>query len=290
MEPMRPQEKRQNKWHRFSTCVPTQWLSILILCSAGLLTGCEAFEEDIADTFIEPFNLPSPTEASSWMFSRDPEQRRLGILLISNAPFGDEPPYMEVYRKAITDNDPMVRAAAAHGLAMHGTVEDAVLLEALLSDSFRLTRWEAARGLQRIHNPQVVESLLRTIRIDTDQDTRSAAAIALGQYKQPEVVEALIHTLDDRSLDTNFAAKRSLRILTGQDFDLDSRAWIDWYVQAVDPFAEGTSYQYPVFTRDPHWYEKAIPFYTRTYEEPGQPVGLNTTDHPEDAIETSPEG
>ncbi|MBL1218672.1 MAG: hypothetical protein D8M59_14405 [Planctomycetes bacterium] len=245
-------------------------LGASVLVAVG---GCGAVGDDFKEVFIEPFTMPTPSEAANWMFSADPEQRRLGMMLISNAPFGGEAPYLKVYREAMTDTDPMVRAAAAHGLAMHGEVEDAQRLINLLADNSQMVRWEATKGLQRIHDPQAVEALLIVLARDPDPDTRAAAAVALGQYAEPRVLEGLIVAIDDQSLTVNFEAARSLRTLTGEYYRYDTPAWETWADETAAPFAGRRVYKYPTYFRKRLWYEKVMPFAKRKFEQPDVPVG-----------------
>lgn len=241
------------------------------IAALGGLTGCDTAGQDISEAF--KFNTPTPSQAAAWMFHRDAEKRRLGISLISNSPFGGEEPYLKVYREAIADADPMVRAASAHALGLHGQVEDAPLLAKALTDTSQLTRWEAAKGLQRIHNPVAIAPLIEAAVNDADVDVRMAAATALGQYQERRVIEALIRGLDDRSLGVAFHARRSLSILTGENFGTDPVAWLEWSRNVSEPFAKGRAYTYPVYTRDKTLFETITPFGRKTFEQPGVPVG-----------------
>lgn len=237
------------------------------------LVGCGAIQDDFKAVFIDPFTMPTPSEAAAWMFSVDPERRRLGMMLISNAPFGGEEPYLRVYREAVTDVDPMVRAAAAHGLAMHGEVEDGQRLIELLADKSQMVRWEATKGLQRIHDRNAIEPLLIVLAQDLDADTRAAAAAALGQYADSRVLDGLIDAIDDESLTVNHEAARSLRTLTGEFHRYDTLAWESWQARATTPFANGSAYIYPTYFRKRLWYEKVFPFSRRQFEQPKSPVG-----------------
>lgn len=245
--------------------------ALLGLALAGGLGGCETAAQDFGE-FMN-FNAPSPTEAATWMFHRDAEKRRLGITLISNSYFGGEEPYMKVYREAITDADPMVRAACARALGFHGAPEDALPLATALSDSSELVRWESAKALQRIYNEAAVPALNNAVVNDSSVDVRMAAANALGQYRERRVLEALIRALDDPSLGVSHHAQRSLRILTGENFGSDPVAWFDWSRSAAEPFAKARLYTYPVYRRDPTFIETFTPFGRKTWEEPGVPVG-----------------
>ncbi len=252
-------------------------LAIAFLIGAFTLTGCKSAGQDLKD--LTGFGMPSPSEAASWMFHRDAERRRLGITLIANADFGGQPVYLEVYQQAVTDVDPLVRAAAAQALGLHGTGADAELVAPLLVDHFHLTRWEAATALQRLHNPVVVPALIAALANDEEKDVRRASAVALGQYKEGRVVEALIDGLDDRSLTVNQHAKRALYTLTGQDLGMDSRDWSEWYTShTMTTFADGVEYLYPVYSRKRTWYEKVTPFGAQKFESPGKPAEMVAVD------------
>ncbi len=244
---------------------------LLALAFLTISMGCETAGQDFSEAF--KFNTPSPSQAAAWMFHRDAEKRRMGITLISNAPFGGEEPYMKVYREAMADADPMVRAACAHALGLHGQPADALLLTAALKDTSQLVRWESARGLQRIYNNAAVGPLSDAVVNDADVDVRMAAATALGQYKERGVIEALIRALDDRSLGVAFHARRSLRILTGENFGTDPTEWLAWSRDVAEPFAKARVYTYPVYTRDKTLLETITPFGRKTFEQPGVPVG-----------------
>ena len=245
----------------------------LILLACQPFAGCDAIGEDVKEAFRR--DVPDPTTAAGWMFHREPEKRRLGITWISNAPFGGEDVYLDVYRQALTDVDPIVRAAASHALGLHGEPDDAPALAKLLQDSSPAARWEAAKALQRIHNEVAVGPLLNSASSDSSADVRMAAADALGQYAEPRVAEGLITAIGDNSLTVNQHARRALRILTGQDFRYDMEAWLAWYRNADEPFAGRGVYRYPVYTRRHTLIEKFNPLGRPTFEEPGIPIGAN---------------
>lgn len=230
------------------------------------LSGCETASQDLADLF--KFNLPSPAQAATDMFHEDPERRRRGISLIANSYFGGEPVYVEVYQKAVTDSDAMVRAAAARALALHGKGSDALLVTPLLHPAeSEIVRIEAAFALQRLHDEGAIDAMIQGMKGDSDERIRAGLALGLGQYARLDVAEALAGALNDSSLTVNIRALRSLRIMTGQDFGIDAKAWRAYLTGTAEPFAGGTAYLYPTFNRQLSWLEKISPLGQPVFEE-----------------------
>ena len=257
---------------------PVRVLALMVI----VLGGCGALDFDGApegsNSLLAVLRPPPPGLAARWAIDPDdPDKRYRGTLMLANAPFGGDELYLQLYRDAVTDPAPNVRAAGVRGLANHGTPDDAGLIVERLTDEDRNVRLEAARGLQRLHNPVAIDGLIRAIDTDlgdTDADIRAEAADALGQYAERRVVLPLIGALADSSLVVNRNAERSLRTLTGQDFGFDRRAWADWYGSASEPFAGRSAYVYPVFWRPKRWWEH-IPFVPPPPNEPeASPAGF----------------
>ena len=229
------------------------------------------------ESVLELFTPPTPAEAAAWATDPyDPDKRQRGVLLLAGASFGGERVYLNMYRLSLEDEDAGVRAAASRALALHGMVDDAPAIAALMRDDESvLVRREAARALQRIHNPEVVEALLAAAddAREEDGDVRAAATVALGQYREFRVVQGLIGALQDRLLRVNDGAVASLATLTGEDFGLDTAAWLAWVGDTVDLFEGATPYEYPVFQRDPTFAEKILPWRSPPNEIASQPVG-----------------
>jgi hypothetical protein len=247
------------------------------------LTGCGAFDDvPRGTTSLMRALVPqtSPSEAADMAIDPySPERRYRGTTLLSNAEFGGNPVYVELYLDAIADEDAGVRAAGVRALGRHGEPEHAPLLVERMGDSDRMVRVGAARALQRIHNPAVVPALLEAIREEreSDADVRVAAAEALGQYPESRVVQGLIAALADSRLAVNHAVRGSLITLTGQDFGVDRRAWLDWADAAPDLFAGRQPFVYPAFQRDKRLVE-FLPFVPPPPNEiPSAPVGVNPT-------------
>jgi hypothetical protein len=248
-------------------------LVVLLLVTTG---GCSTISDDFADATSSLFP-PSPTEAAQMMMDpHDADRRREGTNWIGNSPFGGSEPYMLVYRDYVEHEEhELVLVEAIRALARHGTPEDAPLIARHLGHSSVQVRWQAARGLQRLHNPAVVTDLLARLRDDAEEpDVRIASAIAVGQYPQDRVFQGLVAALLTRQLSINMAAQESLMTLTSQRFGLDSREWLAWYNAAPEPFADQQEYLYPTYHRNYSWLEKLVLWSPKMHEEPAPPAGL----------------
>ncbi len=245
--------------------------------AAGAVIGCSSMGQDLSalGESIMPVN---PDKAVRLMVDpHDPDNRRRGTVLIANSPFGGADAYLAMYRDRVeNERDPLVKAASIGALGRYGGPEDAPRIAGALGDEQELqVRWEAAKALQRIHNPTVVSPLLQTLGDEGEQpDIRVATAVALGQYPQDRVFQGLIGALDAVELSVNLAAQQSLVMLTGEDFRLDPRAWLRWYNAVEQPFARQQEYLYPTYQRRQTWLEKLAFWSTTTFEQPGPPAGL----------------
>ncbi|MBX3352366.1 MAG: HEAT repeat domain-containing protein [Phycisphaeraceae bacterium] len=252
------------------------------LCAAPLLlAGCEWLDDARAkggtgDSVLEFFQPPSPQQAIAWAADPfDADKRYRGLLLISNSGFGSDSLYVRMYEQAAADGDSGVRAMAARALGRHGGPQHTQILVGLLADDSELVRWEGARALQRVYAPQAVGALLERVAPEREisVQVRESVVVALGQYAEPRVVQALFSALNDRRLSVNMAAHRSLVILTGEDFGLETRDWIRWYNASAEPFANRGVYEYPIFHRDSEWWEYIVPWSSPPNEVAGRPAG-----------------
>ncbi|MFO0858683.1 MAG: HEAT repeat domain-containing protein [Phycisphaerales bacterium] len=258
---------------------PCTWC--LAAASLGLLlTGCDTSStmRPGAKSVLEAFAPPSPEEAARMAIDEFDANRRLqGMQLLAGASFAGEPLYMELFRKATKDTDAGVRAVAVRAVGTHGQPEDVPAVITLLKDDDDAVRIEAARALQRLHNDAAITPLIEAINPakEGDERVRRESALALGQYKDTRVAESLIAALDDESVGVNFAVRDSLRIMTGQDLGMSRKDWATWYREAKQPFAGGSAYQFPVYTRDKRFWEY-LPFVQPPpIETPASPAGLS---------------
>ena len=267
---MSPRRRQRDRIHGATTA-----LSLIAAAVAG--TGCETIGQDLGDLAKGIF-APTPAEAARMAVDpHDPDRRREGTLMLANASFGGAPAYLTMYRDYVqNDRDPLVKAVAIRALARHGSAEDAALIAPRLRHENVQVRWEAAKGLQRLHDPGVVPDLLRTVgTVEEHSSVRVAAATALGQYAEDRVFQGLVGALDARELSVNVVAEDALRILTGRSFGLDPRPWLNWYNGAADTAFDGRlEYLYPTYQREETLLEKLAFWTSRHDEEPAPPAGL----------------
>jgi len=197
-----------------------------MLCSVGCQDGGS---DTLFGDILEPFSMPTPGEAARDAFNvYDADRRRRAVALINASPFGDEDPYLRMYRLLMDDRDATVRASVAAALGKHGEPEDAQRLIRLLNDRDGFVRWQAARSLQKIHSPAAIDPLIEVATNDTDADARAAAAYALGQFDDPDAFDALVSALLDSDYGVASNARLSLSTMTGTDAGDDPADWLAW--------------------------------------------------------------
>ena len=87
-----------------------------------LIAGCESLSEAFND-FTEKFSPPSPFQAAVWASDfNDPGLQRRGVILLSNATFGGERTYVDLYRALSA-----ARRARAHVGGRRGPAREAAL-------------------------------------------------------------------------------------------------------------------------------------------------------------------
>ncbi len=265
-----------SRWRRVEPRVTPGLVAVLI---ASALAGCDTFKSDFT-SFTESFSPPSPVQAAEWALDPyDAENRRRGTTLLAAAPWGGSDPYIRMYRDRIaTETNPQVLSISIRALSRHGFVEDARPIAEKLTYDNRSVRWEAAKGLQRIHDPGVIEPLAaRVADANEDLDVRMAAATALGQYATDRSFQALVLALDARELGINDAASQSLQLVTGKDFGIDRSAWLTWYRAEAAPFAGQQPFLFPTYRRRLTLSDRLVFWAPLTFEEPGPPTGLPGT-------------
>ena len=255
--------------------------SALALTGVLTLVGCNTFDNVPRGTtsLLQVFSpQTSPTQAANMATDQfSPENRYVGTTLLSNADFGGQGVYLELYIDGMSDPDSGVRSASVRALGRHGDPEHVDLIITALGDENDNVRLEAARALQRVHSTDAIEPLVQAMNQDDEPqaDIRAAAADALGQYREMMVVQALVGALQDSRLVVNNRVQHSLMILTGQSFGLDRPAWIAWYKNTDNLFAGAQPYTYPVFNRKKRFVEYLPLIPPPPNETTAIPVGMD---------------
>lgn len=259
---------------------------LVMAAGGGLIGGCSSFSADFA-ALTEDLMPPTPSEAAVMMMDQyDAEKRRRGTSLIANSPFGGAEPYVRFYADRLNpdhpdrETNPIVIATLIRALARHGQPEHALTIATYLAHESMQVRWEAAKGLQRLHNPAVAGAICAVVLNESQPaDVRVEAADALGQYPEDRCFQALVAALSARELMLNRVAAQSLSTLTGQEFGEDARAWLRWYSGNPAPFAGQRAYLYPTYQREDTLLEKVAFWSKKTWETPQQPAGLRPSEH-----------
>ena len=283
---MAPKPPGSSYLHRRGTRTARRAGLIALAAATCVTTGCARNESLAGSRFTGDESLLDLVRIGNFESPRDlinaavnqynADERARGINSIAMRDFGADPVFVELYRSGAADADAAVRAASARALGLHGAARDAELLVPLLQDQDQLVRWQAAIGLQRLHDPAAVQPLIARLneRTEPDIQVRAAAAVALGQYAQRRVLDALIAALDDPDLAVNAGALASLTTLTGQQLGYLPRPWVEWLRAAETPFALRQPFVYPAFNRDTRWWEAINPFYTVPNEVAARPAGM----------------
>lgn len=127
---------------------------------------------------------------------------------------------------SLKDSNSFVRVSAAHSLGELKDSRAVVPLVDALKDKDYVVREEAAEALGKIQDVRAVEPLIVTLQ-DQNKSVRNCAVKSLGKIKDTRAIEPLIGLLNDD--DSARSAWRSLRNITGKDFNQDQSEWQKWW-------------------------------------------------------------
>jgi hypothetical protein len=190
------------------------------------------------DKISEHFSHDNAATAARQIFDQSsPDNRRVGILRLSDYSFARKGPSLLVYARQARDEDYTVRSAAIRALnrCRAAAPNDISLYVKNLEDSEPLVRLQAADALGNIPDPSTVNDLIDHMRNDISPDVKIACADALRNFHQGEVISALVDMLDDRNFAIAWQARQSLALISGQDYRYDKQAWLGYFAQTGMP-------------------------------------------------------
>lgn len=126
-----------------------------------------------------------------------------------------------------SDEEPMVKHAAARSLGQIGTQDALLALERTTRSGDALTRIEAASALM-IRAPERALPVLHSLLVQSNEQARQFAVNALASMKKPESVPYLAPLLQAEEALAE-AAHRALFAIAGEDFGREPDAWLRWY-------------------------------------------------------------
>ncbi len=187
-----------------------------------------------------------------------PDNRRVGIFALADEEYGRHGAYparyAEIaygYGKIPADPDYSVRTAAirvlnrsrarTYAVPQPGNKQKVVDLIPLynggLDDKNELVRLESAKALSNIPDPRSIAPLLSHLEnVEEAKDVRIAEADALRNFRRADVAQALVRLLQDRDFAVSYQSRKSLVMMTGQDFEYEPAAWLKYLAEHNKPF------------------------------------------------------
>ncbi|MFA9478672.1 HEAT repeat domain-containing protein [Phycisphaerales bacterium AB-hyl4] len=262
-------------------------LSLVAMLLPMTLVGCQSARQRPASD--QPHwladLLPGFGEPTAGQIARDafyvysPDRRREAVDRLSAAPFGGEPVYVRMYRLLIDDPDASVRASCVKALGLHGSPADVRRILPMLEEDASFVRWEAAKALQKLHDPAAVSPLAAAVQNDEDADVRQDAARALGQYRTSTAFQSLVGALHDTNHGVARAARDALITLTGEDQGTEARDWLSWAADRRGRdglFANARQYTYQPWTPIPSFFKRPGRYFADPLAEPQRPAGIES--------------
>jgi HEAT repeat protein len=132
------------------------------------------------------------------------------------------------------DADVYVRMAALTASVRLGQAEEFPRLVVLAQEEKDIqVRMAVMQAVATLEEPQVNAQLLAWTR-DTDLQLVNCAIVFLAQRREQRVVPLLLERLTRHELYERTAAAEWLRVISGQDFGLDTARWLTWW-ETVHP-------------------------------------------------------
>jgi HEAT repeat protein len=212
--------------------------ALLVLMGCGKGGQARDFNELIPRLMKPVKTFNNPNDAAANLFNvTSADERRDAVAYLAKKKYGFEPAYMRAYQILTTDPHPMVRSQAIRALGASKKQEavpyliDGAGKKTGLLDADAGVRKDAAQGLRQTYNDTAVPLLTKVLATDPEDQVRTAAARALRNTHSPAGLDALIKALDDKNAAVVYWASDSLKIATGNKFQYDRAAWVEWFKQ-----------------------------------------------------------
>jgi len=170
-----------------------------------------------------------PSLLHGWLAAIEDRHFRVRYYAVRALSAAEDPRAADAIQRALKDEAPLVRRAAAGAAARRGNVGGIEGLAALMHPGVDAdTRFQAAFALWKLKDKRAAPALVRGLR-DSSARVRHHCAWALGDLKAEAGAEALVGVLQSSSDNAlkSYAAV-SLRQITGQQFGLDTVKWREW--------------------------------------------------------------
>jgi len=96
-------------------------------------------------------------------------------------------------------------------------------------EAYSEARLQAIKALGKAKNPRTVKFLIDATKDEISADVRVLAIDTLGDIKDPKAIPALIDALKDEHWHVQWAARRALVDITGNDLGVYLENWLEWW-------------------------------------------------------------
>lgn len=192
-----------------------------------VLAGDDAVAKYPAAYALAGTNEPSLLDG--WLAAVEDRDFRVRYYAVRALSAAEDPRVDNAIQRALKDDAPLVRRAAAGAAARRGNAGGIEGLAALMHPGVDAdTRFQAAFALWKLKDKRAAPALVRGLS-DSSARVRHHCAWALGDLKAEAGAEALVGVLQSSSDNAlkSYAAV-SLRQITGQQFGLDTVKWREW--------------------------------------------------------------
>ncbi|OHB75580.1 MAG: hypothetical protein A2Z34_07100 [Planctomycetes bacterium RBG_16_59_8] len=164
---------------------------------------------------------------SADIHSRDPDERRLGVLKLEGSRDAES---IRLLTEHLADEDALVREAAVTALASAGMKETLQHILPLLQDPGEMVRAAACRAVGRVGGETAIPELIPVAKHDRSLLVRRKAIDALADHRrQDAALETLIELVGDANPSVSLAAHTALlRVADLAEAERSVESWNRW--------------------------------------------------------------